>query len=52
MRQLSQTSKQIWCFGCNCMQNVCIHNECPQHYNMCDRINEIRLKASEEIPYD
>ncbi len=45
-KQLSQY-KQIWCFRCNCMQSVCIHRKCPQHCDMCDRIKEIRLRASE-----
>ena len=55
MRQLYQSSstKEIWCFGCNCMQSVCNHRECPEHCDMCMRIKEIRLQASgsEQIPY-
>lgn len=47
MRRLyPSSSKQIWCFACNCMQNVCLHKECPQHCDMCARIKEIRSKAS------
>ena len=45
--ELSQlSSKEIWCFGCNSMQIECLHKECPQHCDMCDRIREIRLNAS------
>ena len=45
---LSQLSvKEIWCFGCNSMQIVCLHKECPKHCDMCDRIKEIRLNTLE-----
>ena len=39
-------SKQIWCFGCNCMQSVCLHKGCPEHCDMCNRIKEIKLNRS------
>src|SRR5947208_12079991 len=48
-------AKEIWCFGFNSMQSVCLHKECPQHCDMCYRIKEIRLETymtqSEQIPY-
>ena len=39
-------SKQIWCFGCNSMQIVCLHKGCPEHCDMCNRIKEIKLNRS------
>lgn len=44
--RMSPSSKQIWCFGCNSMQNVCLHKGCPEHCDMCNRIKEIRLNRS------
>src|SRR5215831_11299922 len=43
---MSPSSKQIWCFGCNSMQRICLHKGCPQHCDMCNRIKEIRLNTS------
>jgi hypothetical protein len=43
---MSPSSKQIWCFGCNSMQSVCLHKGCPEHCDMCNRIKEIRLNRS------
>ena len=39
-------SKELWCFNCNCVKTVCLHNSCPDHCDLCDRIKEIAIKSS------
>ena len=39
------SSKNLWCFNCNSVRVVCIHDECPEHCDMCTRIKEIASKS-------
>ena len=42
-------SKQIWCFNCNSMRNVCIHDSCPEHCDLCFRIKKIKDANDHEL---
>ena len=50
MDSCSPPSKELWCFNCNCIKGVCLHNECPQHCDMCIRIRELAIKSSISPP--
>jgi hypothetical protein len=41
----SSSPKELWCFGCNCMRGVCLHDACPVHCDMCIRIRELAPKS-------
>ena len=39
-------SKELWCFACNSIKITCIHDNCPAHCNMCDRIKSILMRTN------
>src|SRR5919202_3819112 len=42
----STTPKELWCFACNSMKITCLHECCPEHCNMCDRIKAYENKGN------
>lgn len=46
MPSISNASKELWCFNCNSMRIVCLHDSCPEHCDLCLRIKAIIMKSS------
>ena len=40
------TPKELWCFACSSMKVTCLHDCCPEHCNMCDRIKAIVMRTN------
>jgi hypothetical protein len=46
MPSISNTPKELWCFNCDSMRIVCLHDSCPEHCDLCLRIKAIIMKSS------
>ena len=42
----SNTSPKELCFSCSSMKVTCLHDCCPEHCDMCDRIKAILMKTN------
>jgi hypothetical protein len=38
--------KELWCFACNSMKIVCLHENCAEYCDMCDRIKAIVMRTN------
>jgi len=38
--------KELWCFACNSVKTTCLHDNCPEHCDMCDRIKAIVMRTN------
>ena len=38
--------KEVWCFACNSIKITCLHDCCPEHCDMCDRIKAILMRTN------
>jgi hypothetical protein len=43
MSSFSTSPKELWCFACNSVKLTCLHDSCPEHCDMCDRIKAIAI---------
>ena len=42
----SSNNNELWCFSCNCLKVVCLHDCCPLHCDLCLRIKAVVMKSS------
>jgi hypothetical protein len=46
MPSISNNPKELWCFNCDSMRIVCLHDSCPEHCDLCLRIKAIIMESS------